>query len=123
MDTNAVTAAADREPAALAVISTLNTMEIPGMILGEHRIGIEQSRGPMEYAPWLVEMIAASPMLSVDEQTTHHYADISVQRKRSGRPIPTNDMWIAALCRQHGSPVVSRGRHFDFVEDLKRVAW
>jgi len=66
LDTNAVTAAADREPAALAIISSLNTIEIPVIVLGEYRIGIKQSRRRIEYEAWLVQMIAASTILSVD---------------------------------------------------------
>jgi predicted nucleic acid-binding protein len=37
--------------------------------------------------------------------------------------IPENDIWIAALARQHHQPVVSRDGHFDDVPDLRRVAW
>jgi tRNA(fMet)-specific endonuclease VapC len=43
--------------------------------------------------------------------------------KRAGTPIPTNDLWIAALCRQHDLPLLSRDRHFDRVPGLRRIAW
>jgi predicted nucleic acid-binding protein len=52
-----------------------------------------------------------------------HYAEVRDELKRSGRPIPGNDLWIAALARQHALPLLSRARHFDFVPGLKRVAW
>jgi tRNA(fMet)-specific endonuclease VapC len=123
LDTNALSAVADREPAALAALAPDGRLTIPVVVLGEYRAGIMQSRRRIEYEAWLLEMIAASTILSIDEETTHHYAAISLQLKRSGRPIPTNDIWIAALCRQHSSPVISRDRHFDFVQGLKRVAW
>ena len=35
--------------------------------------------------------------------------------KQSGRPLPSNDLWIAALARQHRLPLLSRDGHFDFV--------
>ena len=38
-------------------------------------------------------------------------------------PIPENDIWIAALCRQHQMAVASRDGHFDKVRGLKRVGW
>jgi tRNA(fMet)-specific endonuclease VapC len=39
------------------------------------------------------------------------------------RPIPTNDIWIAALARQHQMPILSRDHHFDFVEGIQRIEW
>jgi predicted nucleic acid-binding protein len=62
-------------------------------------------------------------VLDVNEPTTQYYAEISAELKRMGKPIPTNDLWIAALCRQHGLPLLSRDRHFDAVPGTKRIDW
>jgi predicted nucleic acid-binding protein len=62
-------------------------------------------------------------VLDINEPTTHHYAEIVLGLKRSGKPIPTNDLWIAALCRQHSLPLLSRDRHFDLVAEMKRIGW
>jgi predicted nucleic acid-binding protein len=62
-------------------------------------------------------------VLDVDEETTHHYAAMGWELKRSGKPIPANDLWIAALCRQHSLPLISRDRHFDVVRGLERIDW
>jgi predicted nucleic acid-binding protein len=43
--------------------------------------------------------------------------------KQSGRPLPSNDLWIAALARQHRLPLLSRDGHFDFVSALQRIGW
>ena len=51
------------------------------------------------------------------------YADVRHELKRAGRPIPANDLWIAALARQHSMPLASRDAHFDFVPGIKRVNW
>jgi predicted nucleic acid-binding protein len=61
--------------------------------------------------------------LSVDEQTTIPYAAVRSELKKAGTPIPSNDVWIAALCRQHSLPLVSRDRHFDFVAGIERLDW
>ena len=60
--------------------------------------------------------------LEVTDATTHHYAKVRLDPKRIGKPIPTNDVWIAALCRQHELPILSRDRHFDVVPNIKRLA-
>jgi tRNA(fMet)-specific endonuclease VapC len=62
-------------------------------------------------------------VLDINEPTTRHYAEITLELKRKGKPISTNDLWIAALCRQHSLPLLSRDRHFDLVTGLKRLAW
>ena len=43
--------------------------------------------------------------------------------KKSGSPLPANDVWVAALCRQYARPILSRDRHFDVVRRLKRLGW
>ena len=49
--------------------------------------------------------------------------DPRVALKKSGRPIPANDAWIAALALEHRRPVLTRAEHFDAVPGLKRVGW
>ena len=123
VDTNALSAVADGERAAVAVFSRANRPAIPVIVIGEFRFGIARSRHGREYLRWLEQMIAASKVLDVSEETTVHYADIHGELKRAGTPIPSNDVWIAALCRQHASPIMSLDQHFDSVEGLQRLAW
>jgi tRNA(fMet)-specific endonuclease VapC len=123
LDTDAVSAAADREPAALEVVASAERLAVPVIVLGEYRMGIAQSRHRADYEHWLREWISAVTVLDIDEETTRHYAAIGLELKRSGKPIPTNDLWIAALCRQHTLPIVSRDHHFDLVKGLQRIDW
>jgi predicted nucleic acid-binding protein len=123
LDTNALSAAADRDPGALEVVAMAERLAVPVIVLGEYRLGILQSRRRTEYENWLREWIEAVTVLNIDEETTRHYAAIGLELKRSGKPIPANDLWIAALCRQHSLPLISRGRHFDEVRGLERIAW
>ena len=123
LDTNTLSAAADREPAALEVVASAERLAVPVIVLGEYRLGIAQSRHRKDYENWLREWISAVTVLDIDEETTHHYAAIGLELRRSGKPIPANDLWIAALCRQHALPLVSRDRHFDLVKGLRRIDW
>jgi len=56
-----------------------------------------------------------------DEQSTHHYARLFLQLRKQGTPIPTNDIWIAALAVQHDLVLVSRDSHFDRLQQLPRA--
>jgi tRNA(fMet)-specific endonuclease VapC len=60
-------------------------------------------------------------LLFADDQTTHHYASVYRQLRAQGTPIPTNDMWLAALVLQHNLTLFARDRHFDHLPQLARV--
>lgn len=123
MDTNALSAAADREPAALKIVAAAESLAVPVIVFGEYRLGIAQSRYRKDYEDWLRGWIAAVKVLDIDERTSHHYATIGLELKSIGKPIPANDLWIAALCRQHSLALLSRDRHFDAVSGLRRIDW
>jgi tRNA(fMet)-specific endonuclease VapC len=123
LDTNALSAAADREPAALELVARAERVAVPVIVLGEYRLGIAQSRHYTSYENWLRDWITAVIVLDIQEETTQHYAAIGLELKKKGRPIPANDVWIAALCRQHALPLLSRDRHFDVVAGIRRLDW
>jgi tRNA(fMet)-specific endonuclease VapC len=123
LDTNALSAIADNEPAAVRIFRRAAAIELPVIVLGEYRLGIAHSRRRDEYEKWLGELIAATRVLPVDDATSGHYARIRAELKKAGHPIPSNDLWIAALARQHRLQLMSRDRHFDAVQDLKRIGW
>jgi tRNA(fMet)-specific endonuclease VapC len=123
LDTNALSAVADDDPGVAAVLARADQMAIPVIVLGEYRHGIAQSRNRSAYEAWLTELLNDCTVLDVNEPTAHFYAEIVLELKRKGKPIPTNDIWIAALCRQHSLPLLSRDRHFDGVEGIKRIGW
>jgi predicted nucleic acid-binding protein len=123
VDTNALSAAADDDPAVVAILTRAGQMAIPVIVLGEYRYGIAQSRHCATYENWLTGLLRDCAVLDINEPTTQHYAEITLELRRKGKPIPTNDLWIAALCRQHSRPLLSRDRHLDEVTGLKRIGW
>jgi tRNA(fMet)-specific endonuclease VapC len=123
LDTNALSALADGDGALEPVVRQATEIAIPVIVLGEYQFGIRRSRNRKLYERWLAEITAASRVLVVDDSTAGVYAEVRDELKHSGRPIPSNDLWIAALVRQYGLPLVSRDGHFDFVAGLKRIGW
>jgi tRNA(fMet)-specific endonuclease VapC len=123
LDTNALSAAADDDAGLAAVLARAEQMALPVIVLGEYRHGIALSRHRTSYENWLKELLNDCLVLDIQEPTTQYYAEISLELKRKGKPIPTNDLWIAALCRQHSLPLLSRDRHFDLVAGIKRIGW
>jgi predicted nucleic acid-binding protein len=92
-------------------------------VLGEFRYGIAESRHRATYEAWLDEHLSQFEILFVTDETAFAYAALRLALRRSGRPVPANDAWIAALALQHGLPLLSRDRHFDVVAGLTRKSW
>jgi predicted nucleic acid-binding protein len=96
---------------------------IPVIVLGEFRYGIAESRHRAAYEKWLESHLPHFEVLTVEDSTTVAYAALRASLRRLGRPIPSNDAWIAALALQHRLPVLSRDVHFDVVPGLERWSW
>jgi tRNA(fMet)-specific endonuclease VapC len=123
LDTNGLSAFADGDASLLPVLRQATHLAVPVIVLGEYLYGIRQSRYRARYERWLAQSLPTWEVLAVDAGTVTPYADIREELKRAGRPITANDLWIAALVRQHGQPLLSRDQHFDSVAGLKRVGW
>lgn len=123
LDTNALSAFADDHPRAVAEIEKAQRIAIPVIVLGEFWFGIAQSRNRVKYERWIEDTLPVSRVLEVDTETAVQYAEVRLELKRAGTPIPTNDGWIAALCRQHDLSLLSQDKHFDCVRGLRRVEW
>jgi tRNA(fMet)-specific endonuclease VapC len=123
MDTNGLSAVADGDAALEPILRKAAEVAVPVIVLGEYRYGIQQSRDRQRYEQWLKESIRNYRVLDVDEETATFYAALRSELSRAGTPIPSNDVWIAALCRQHSLSLLSRDRHFDLVRGVERIGW
>lgn len=123
LDTIGLSAVADGEAGLEPILRKAAQIAIPVIVLGEYRYGISQSRDRKHYERWLTESLRKFRILDVDEETTLFYADVRAGLKKAGTPIPSNDVWVAALCRQYSLPVVRQDRHFDVVSGIERIHW
>lgn len=123
LDTNALSAYLDKTPEAVVIVSEARELAIPVIVAGEFAFGIAQSRHRDAYERSLQRMLDRCTVLGIGIETARHYAAIRLELKSAGKPIPANDVWIAALSRQHAMPVMSRDSHFDFVGGLRRRTW
>jgi len=123
LDTNALSAIADSDPKALKKFQAATVVCIPVIVLGEYLFGINQSRFRHEYEQWLAALPSDIRVLEVTRETAGFYARVRAQLKKAGTPIPSNDLWIAALSRQHSLDLLSRDKHYDAVQGLRRIDW
>ena len=123
LDTNGLSAVADGDAALEPILNRAAELAVPVIVLGEYRYGIRQSRERQRYEEWLTDSLPSYRVLEVNQDTIVYYAALRTELKKSGTPIPANDVWVAALCRQYRLPILSRDRHFDIVAGLRRIDW
>ena len=82
---------------------------VPAVVLGELRTGFRLGRHPEQNERELQDFLAnpVVSVLDVDEEASHHYADLITDLRRGGTPVPTNDVWVAALAIRDGATVVT----------------
>lgn len=90
---------------------------------GELIYGTRLAREPEESRRKLDTLVTRCVLIFPDAVTLETYADLKVQLRAQGTPIPENDIWIAALCLQHDLELAFRDKHFDFVPGLKKLHW
>ncbi len=123
LDTNAISAFFEGVPAVCAAVGQAEVLTVPSVVLGEYRFGMSGSRLRSELESKLGRLQRLAGVLVVDAETAIHYAKIRRELKGGGTPIPENDLWIAALVRQHGDELLSNDAHFDQVNKLTRIGW
>lgn len=123
LDTNRYTDLCRSEPSVVNTLNTADEIWLPFITLAELRAGFAVgTRGPRNEA--MLRQFLLKPGVAIlypDDQTTHHYAAIYRQLRKQGTPIPTNDMWIAALALQHSLTLYARDAHFDALPQLTRI--
>lgn len=123
LDTNALSALCEGEGVLQPDLPQHAVLTIPVIVLGEFEFGIRRSRLRGRYEQWLKTNLPIFDVLGVGRETARLYADIRSELKAIGKPIPSNDIWIAALAREYGLPIVTRDGHFRFVRGIQTVKW
>ena len=123
LDTNALSAWVEGLATVEAAFRSADRLVVPSVVLGEYYFGIRQSRHRSRYEEWLRRYLPFAEIAAVTSATADAYADIRLELKRLGTPIPPNDAWIAALAHQHALPVLSNDTHFDVVAGIRRIAF
>jgi tRNA(fMet)-specific endonuclease VapC len=105
------------------VVSTADAVYLPFVVVGELRAGFALGRRAADNERVLRRFLLKNGVhvLFADDQTTHHYAAVFRQLRQHGTPIPTNDIWAAALVLEHNLVLHARDRHFDTLPQIPRM--
>jgi len=123
LDTNAVSDLLAGNPDLENLLVHSEKHHLPIIVIGEYRFGLMVSRKRKVLEPLLDRLEEECIVLSPDRNTARQYARIRYELKKKARPIPENDIWIAALACQHQLEVASNDERFDQVEGIDRISW
>lgn len=123
IDTNVYSGFMRALPAVVQVLRNAHEIHLPLIVLGELLAGFAAGTRVAKNRDELARFMASPRvhLLRPDEKTASQYADVYIALRERGAPIPTNDLWIAALARQHRLPLFSLDAHFAAVPGLTLI--
>ncbi len=124
IDTNRYRDFCDGVAEVVGCFQTATEIYLPLIVLAELRAGFFRGTKARRNESVLVQFLNAprTRVLRPNDETTHHYARVYAQLRAQGTPIPSNDIWIAALVIQNDVSLCSRDAHFDHLPQLSRIA-
>ena len=123
LDTNIIIALFAEEALVKQNLGQAQEVFLPSIAIGELCYGARKSGRTQANLARIDELVANSTIVVCDTATAQQYGQVKNQLRLKGRPLPENDIWIAALALQHDLILVTRDAHFQEVESLQVVAW
>jgi len=117
LDTSAYSHFKRGDPRVVEILDRASWLGLPSVVLGELRTGFALGALAEENERELQRFIAhpVVTILDVDDPASRIYAEIVVALRAAGTPLPTNDLWIAAVAAREGASVLTFDRHFESI--------
>jgi tRNA(fMet)-specific endonuclease VapC len=123
LDTNIVIAVFANEAVVRQQLAGAGEVFVPSIVLGELYYGAQKSARIASNLTRVDEFAANNTVLVCDTETARQYGEIKSELRAKGRPIPENDIWIAAIVKQYQLTLVTRDGHFNNVDGLLIEVW
>jgi len=96
---------------------------LPAVVVGELYYGARKSHRAEENLARINQFAFSTVVLDCDIETANEYSMVKNELRLKGRPIPENDLWVAAIARQHNLVLVSQDKHFVDIERISLEQW
>ncbi len=123
LDTNIISALLKGGAAIADNIDKADKVYIPIIAVGELYYGASFSTRFQKNIEDIQKVISRYEVISLNEETTAIYGDIKALLRKKGRPIPENDIWIAAIAIQYNLILITRDQHFNEIEEIETTIW
>ena len=124
IDTNFYAAFKRNENEAVSILKQVEYIGVNTVILGEllagFRCGNKEQKNRIELDQFLDS--ARVNLIPVDDETAEFYAQVFSELRQKGRPIPSNDLWLAASALQHGLALATYDDHFSHISGILLAA-
>ncbi len=108
---------------AVKAISGARWIGVPSIVLGElhsgFALGTRQDENEAELRRFLDHPVVE--VIDIDAEIAKVYSEILIELRRQGTPVPTNDLWIAAVSAREGAPIVTCDRHFEHIARVGKL--
>jgi tRNA(fMet)-specific endonuclease VapC len=117
LDTSAYSHFRRGDASVVEIIGTARWVGVPSIVLGELRTGFllggQAARNEDELRQFLRHPLVE--ILDADDDAARIYAEIMVALRKAGTPLPTNDVWVAAVAARDGATVLTYDDHFRMI--------
>ena len=118
LDTNIVIALFAGEETIQTFLARVDELFVPAIVIGELYYGAQNSGKREQNLARVASFSSQTTILPCTSDTARYYGEVKYFLKEKGRPIPENDIWIAALAQQHNLLLVTRDAHFNSIDSL-----
>ena len=121
LDSNIAIAILNEDQALIKQLGSVSVFYLPITVCGELLFGAKNSAKATENTQKCWALIDACEIINTNLLISEEYSTIRKELKDKGKPIPENDIWIAAACRANNLPIASRDKHFQHIDGLDVV--
>ena len=118
LDTNIIPSLFKSDKTIVHILNGIETVYIPVIVIGELYFGALTSKKAISYIMQIRQLEKSTIIINCDYETGKIYGDIKSTLKHKRQPIPDNDIWIAALSIQYDLPLLTRDKHFNYIDEL-----
>jgi tRNA(fMet)-specific endonuclease VapC len=109
LDTSIVIELFKGNPSVTSSLENHQSVNIPFAVLGEIYLGAYRSSNSKKHLKQINDFLKKCNVLIADNETANYYALIKTELLNKGKPIPENDIWIAAVAKQYELKLITKG--------------
>jgi tRNA(fMet)-specific endonuclease VapC len=123
VDSNAVIALLNGDANVASLLGSYETVYVPVVVLGELLYGAGASTRVAENRQKVFDFAEKCELLETSARIAEKYAELRLHLRAIGKPIPDNDLWIAASCLCTAVPLITRDGHLTNLPALQVLTW
>jgi tRNA(fMet)-specific endonuclease VapC len=118
-DTNIVISFLRKDDKIVKILREIDEIYVPVTVIGELYFGAFKSKKVKENLKAISSFMEKIPILENNKGTARLYGETKSQLKKKGKPLPENDIWIAAVAKQYGLTIITNDIHFKEIDNLQ----